>query len=212
MLGHMDMTTMRTGSGAGPRGRRVQIAIVSPEIVGRIRQAFASKGMSVQIDRLPSLEVTVGPGPGAVPSAAAFGDALSRLVGPEPDGRAAASAHYRLSLVARPGPMQSNLTVLRSHSRDTTEAYQDASSAGTASAGARRSGRALSPREAEVMACISRGMLNAEISARLRLSHKTVKNHVNHIFAKLGARSRVEAVLIWQRTLPAVPDVAAPAA
>jgi DNA-binding NarL/FixJ family response regulator len=31
------------------------------------------------------------------------------------------------------------------------------------------------------------------------VQQKTVKNHVNRIFTKLGARSRVEAVLIWQR-------------
>ena len=48
------------------------------------------------------------------------------------------------------------------------------------------------------MTCISHGMLNADIAERMRLSQKTVKNHVNHIFAKLGARSRVEAVLVWQ--------------
>ena len=48
------------------------------------------------------------------------------------------------------------------------------------------------------MTCVGRGMPNAAIAERMRLSQKTVKNHVNHIFAKLGARSRVEAVLMWQ--------------
>jgi DNA-binding NarL/FixJ family response regulator len=46
---------------------------------------------------------------------------------------------------------------------------------------------------------ISRGMRNADIAAMLRVELKTVKNHVNRIFGKLGARNRVEAVLIWQR-------------
>jgi DNA-binding NarL/FixJ family response regulator len=43
-------------------------------------------------------------------------------------------------------------------------------------------------------------MGNADIAALLRVQQKTVKNHVNRIFTKLGARNRVEAVLIWQRT------------
>jgi hypothetical protein len=35
--------------------------------------------------------------------------------------------------------------------------------------------------------------------ALLQVQQKTVKNHVNRILTKLGARSRVEAVLIWRR-------------
>jgi DNA-binding NarL/FixJ family response regulator len=57
---------------------------------------------------------------------------------------------------------------------------------------------ALSQRQHEVMALVSRGVRNAEIAARLHVSEKTVKNHINRIFRSLGAGSRVEAVLIWQ--------------
>ncbi|MBS2554342.1 hypothetical protein KGQ19_46555, partial [Catenulispora sp. NL8] len=80
----------------GPRGR-VRIAIVSPDILARIRQEFASKGLSVSIDRLPALELTVQPGPGAPPAAAALADALSRLAGPAAHKAPAASAHYQLT-------------------------------------------------------------------------------------------------------------------
>ena len=55
----------------------------------------------------------------------------------------------------------------------------------------------LSPREVEVMEHIATGLSNGEISRRCYLSEKTVKNHVNHIFAKLGVRSRAEAVATW---------------
>jgi DNA-binding NarL/FixJ family response regulator len=48
------------------------------------------------------------------------------------------------------------------------------------------------------MESISRGMRNADIAASLQVRQKTVKNHVNRIFTKLGVRTRVEAVLIWQ--------------
>jgi DNA-binding NarL/FixJ family response regulator len=58
---------------------------------------------------------------------------------------------------------------------------------------------ALSPRQRDVMALVSAGVGNREIAARLRVSEKTVKNHINRIFRVLGAANRVEAVLIWQR-------------
>lgn len=58
---------------------------------------------------------------------------------------------------------------------------------------------ALSRRQQEVMVLVAQGARNPEIAARLRVSEKTVKNHINHIFRALGARSRVEAVLLWQR-------------
>ncbi|MFD0518508.1 response regulator transcription factor [Paractinoplanes durhamensis] len=47
---------------------------------------------------------------------------------------------------------------------------------------------------------ISRGRSNADIAGLLQVQPKTVKNHINRIFTKLGAANRVEAVLIWQRT------------
>lgn len=55
----------------------------------------------------------------------------------------------------------------------------------------------LSAREVEVMDLIAAGLSNAEVSRRCFLSEKTVKNHVNHIFAKLGVRTRAEAVATW---------------
>lgn len=57
----------------------------------------------------------------------------------------------------------------------------------------------LSRREAEVMELISEGMNNREIAETFFISEKTVKNHVNRIFAKIHASSRAEAVSIWLR-------------
>jgi DNA-binding NarL/FixJ family response regulator len=58
----------------------------------------------------------------------------------------------------------------------------------------------LSGRETEVMNEIVRGMTNAEIAARLVLSEKTIKNHVNRLFRKLGVRSRASAIALWLGT------------
>jgi DNA-binding NarL/FixJ family response regulator len=52
----------------------------------------------------------------------------------------------------------------------------------------------LTPREAEVLRLIAAGQSNREIARTLFVSEATVKTHVNRIFAKIGARDRVQAM------------------
>ena len=52
----------------------------------------------------------------------------------------------------------------------------------------------LSPRELEAVRLIAAGMTNKEIGAQLFLSETTVKREVSHIFDKLEAKDRAEAV------------------
>ncbi|MFI5793218.1 response regulator [Streptomyces sp. NPDC051677] len=58
----------------------------------------------------------------------------------------------------------------------------------------------LSVREAEIMDLIASGMNNQQIAATCFISEKTVKNHINRIFAKLHSSSRSEAAAKWLGT------------
>ncbi|MFF2386636.1 response regulator [Streptomyces sp. NPDC058108] len=58
----------------------------------------------------------------------------------------------------------------------------------------------LSAREVEVMDLIAAGMNNRQIAAACFISEKTVKNHINRIFAKLHSSSRSEAIAHWLGT------------
>jgi DNA-binding CsgD family transcriptional regulator len=65
----------------------------------------------------------------------------------------------------------------------------------------RRRGRSvnhdLSKRELDVLGHTARGGTNSEIGQTLHISPRTVQKHLEHIYEKLGVRSRTEAAARW---------------
>jgi DNA-binding CsgD family transcriptional regulator len=60
----------------------------------------------------------------------------------------------------------------------------------------------LTPREAEVLSLMAKGLDNRAIAKRLGIAYTTVRGHVREIIGKLGARSRLQAVArAYQRGL-----------
>lgn len=55
---------------------------------------------------------------------------------------------------------------------------------------------ALTAREAEILERIAQGLDNAQIAAHLGLSEKTVRNHITHIFDKIGVENRSQAIVL----------------
>ena len=52
------------------------------------------------------------------------------------------------------------------------------------------------PRERAVLEGIAEGLDNSEIAASLRLSEKTVRNHITRVFDKISVKHRYQAIVL----------------
>ena len=71
--------------------------------------------------------------------------------------------------------------------------------AGERVAGRRSLPSGLTPREVEVLRLLALGLTHAEIADKLVISRKTARNHVEHIYAKIGVSNRALASLFAVR-------------
>lgn len=62
----------------------------------------------------------------------------------------------------------------------------------------------LSPRERQLLSLVVMGHTNSEIGARVFLAESTVKSHLSSAYAKLGVRSRSEAVSLMMDPVDSV--------
>ncbi|KES03850.1 transcriptional regulator [Streptomyces toyocaensis] len=140
----------------------------------------------------------------------AAGALLSQLrqgPGPErplPEGLGAARATDPLDTGLGPPRVPPRSTSAENLSHMQPDVAQSSSgwTSGRRPAAPGRAGFQLSAREAEIMDLIASGMNNQQIAATCFISEKTVKNHINRIFAKLHSTSRSEAAAKWLGTAP----------
>jgi DNA-binding NarL/FixJ family response regulator len=85
--------------------------------------------------------------------------------------------------------------LIQAFARQSQAAAADSEMADSVAPAQARLRRLLTARELEVLTLIAAGLTNTEIAEHLSVSTGTVKTHISHLLAKLGARDRVQLVI-----------------
>ncbi|MFJ8051454.1 response regulator [Streptomyces luteogriseus] len=145
-------------------------------------------------DRAPAPPLPDGLGQSS--SATAYG--ISASAQPySPPQQPSPPASFGIQQPSRPVAYPENLSQMQPHVGQSSSEWTSGRPAAPD-----RSRFQLSTREAEIMDLIASGMNNQQIAATCFISEKTVKNHINRIFAKLHSTSRSEAAAKWIGTAP----------
>ena len=96
---------------------------------------------------------------------------------------------------SRTTPQPSCASEVRAGRLDVDAVEAVLSAAGHRTARRREGPAGLTPREVEVLQLVARGLSNKEIGERLVIAPKTVGNHIEHIYAKIGVSTRATASL-----------------
>lgn len=98
---------------------------------------------------------------------------------------------HEVATELRATPLATMITTLADHARLTLAARPTPPSTSDS--------HGLTPREAEILTMLGRGLTNAEIAAELFISTKTASVHVSNILRKLNLRSRIQAASLAHR-------------
>jgi pimeloyl-ACP methyl ester carboxylesterase/DNA-binding CsgD family transcriptional regulator len=97
---------------------------------------------------------------------------------------------------ARLIPLESNNHVLLEHEPAFRQFFEEVRAFVPRAAGpTARAFENLTGRETEILERIAQGLDNAQIAAHLGMSEKTVRNHITHIFDKIGVENRSQAIV-----------------
>jgi DNA-binding NarL/FixJ family response regulator len=137
--------------------------------------------------------------PGEALDGAPDGVPLVALAATARDGAEAVRAGAR-SVLLRGAPGEVVAAALLSAARGTVVLDPALAAAWLRPPGPAAPGEGLTAREREVLALLAEGLGNKAIAARLGVSERTAKFHVNAILGKLGVESRSEAIVHAART------------
>ena len=159
----------------------------------RVAEAFAALDETTEATEALVRALEVGASAGMYQSFVDGGPLVGTLLTSLADGLAHGSSGFAL---AAPEEGERGRRFLLPFVKSVLRGWRTTNQAGTPERGrgTLRLTGPLSPRESRILQLISRGHSNKQVARELSIAPETVKSHAKHIFVKLGAQTRMEAV------------------